>query len=328
MREAAFVKQNKEKWIAFEKAITLGTKTHPDELADGYIQLTNDLAYAQTYYEGSKTLLYLNSLASQAHQKIYKNKKESRNRIIEFWSYEFPLFFRPYQRTLLVSLLIFLIAAAIGSISALNDSTFVRLILGDAYVNETLNNIAKGDPAAIYKSGSEIGSFLGITINNIRVAFLAFAFGVITSIGTAYILFSNGVMLGAFITFFYTKGFFFEANKQIWLHGTIEISVIIVAGCAGLIMGNGILFPKTFSRRISFMRGAKDGLKVVVSTIPFFILAGFIEGFITRYTEMPNWLAFLIIGASLALVLFYYGIYPNILNRLNDKEIHPLTDQS
>ncbi|NKI31882.1 stage II sporulation protein M [Croceivirga thetidis] len=323
MREAAFVKQNKEKWIAFEKAITLNSKTNPDELADGYIQLTNDLAYAQTYYEGSKTLLYLNSLASQAHQKIYKNKKESGNRIVDFWAYEFPLFFKGYQKTLLVSVLIFVVAVAIGSVSALNDSTFVRLILGDAYVNETLNNIANGDPAAIYKSGSEIGSFLGITINNIRVAFLAFAFGVITSIGTAYILFSNGVMVGAFITFFYTKGVFFEANKQIWLHGTIELSVIVVAGCAGLIMGNSILFPKTYSRRVSFMKGAKDGLKVVVSTIPFFIVAGFIEGFITRYTDMPNWLAFLIIGASLLLIVFYYGIYPRILNRLDAKKLHP-----
>ena len=107
---------------------------------------------------------------------------------------------------------------------------------------------------------------------------MAFSFGVITSIGTAYILFSNGVMLGAFITFFYTQDVFYQANKQIWLHGTIEISVIIIAGCAGLIMGNSILFPKTYSRRVSFMKGAKDGLKVVVSTIPFFIIAGFIEG--------------------------------------------------
>ena len=322
MREAAFIKQNKEKWIAFEKAINLGTQTNPDELADGYIQLTNDLAYAQTYYDGSKTLLYLNELASTAHQKIYKNKKESGNRIIDFWAYEFPLFFRAHQKTLLYAFLIFAVASAIGAISALNDPTFVRLILGDNYVNETLNNIANGDPAAIYKSGSEIGSFLGITINNIRVAFLAFAFGVITSIGTAYILFSNGVMLGAFITFFYTKGVFFEANKQIWLHGTIEISVIVVAGCAGLLMGNSILFPKTFSRRVSFMKGAKDGLKVVVSTIPFFIIAGFIEGFITRYTDMPNWLAFTIIGSSLALILFYYGFYPIYLNQLHDRKVH------
>lgn len=319
MREAAFVKQNKEKWIAFEKAINFNSLINPDELANGYIQLTNDLAYAQTYYAESKTLLYLNSLASQAHQKIYKNKKESRNRIFDFWLTEFPLFFGQHLKTLGIAFLVFAVAAAIGSISALNDASFVRLILGDAYVNETLNNIENGDPTAIYKGGSEIGSFLGITINNIRVAFLAFAFGVITSIGTGYILFGNGVMLGAFITFFYTQGVFFEANKQIWLHGTIEISVIIVAGCAGLIMGNSILFPKTFSRRVSFMKGAKDGLKVVVSTIPFFFLAGFIEGFITRYSDMPNWLAFLIIGCSLALILFYYVLFPTLVTNINAK---------
>lgn len=315
MREAAFVKQNKEKWIAFEKAISFNSNIDPDELANGYIQLTNDLAYAQTYYEKSKTLLYLNSLASQAHQKIYKNKKESRNRIVSFWKTEFPLFFKQYHKTLGITFLIFMVAVAIGSISAIHDGTFARLILGDAYVNETLNNIAEGDPTAIYKGGSEIGSFLGITINNIRVGFLAFALGAFFSVGTVYILFINGVMLGTFVTFFYTKGVFLEANRQIWLHGTIEISVIVIAGCAGLIMGNSFLFPKTFSRKTSFMKGAKDGLKVVVSTIPFFIIAGLIEGFITRYSNMPNWLAFLIIGGSLFLIVYYYILYPIILNQ-------------
>jgi len=315
MREAAFVKQNKEKWIAFEKAISFNSNIDPDELANGYIQLTNDLAYAQTYYEKSKTLLYLNSLASQAHQKIYKNKKESRNRIVSFWKTEFPLFFKQYHKTLGITFMIFMVAVAIGSISAIHDSTFARLILGDAYVNETLNNIAEGDPTAIYKGGSEIGSFLGITINNIRVGFLAFALGAFFSVGTVYILFINGVMLGTFVTFFYTKGVFLEANRQIWLHGTIEISVIVIAGCAGLIMGNSFLFPKTFSRKTSFMKGAKDGLKVVVSTIPFFIIAGLIEGFITRYSNMPNWLAFLIIGGSLFLIVYYYILYPIILNQ-------------
>ncbi len=322
MREAAFVKQNKEKWIAFEKAITENSGISPDQLADYYIHLTNDLSYAQTYYPDSKTLLYLNSLASQAHQKIYINKKESKNRIVTFWKTEFPLFFFQYQKTLGYTFLFFLVACAIGVISALNDTSFLRLILGDAYVNETLNNIDKGDPTAIYKSGSMVGTFLGITVNNIRVAFLAYAFGVITSIGTVYILFTNGVMLGAFMTFFYNQGVLFEATKSVWLHGTIEISVIVIAGCAGLVMGNSILFPKTFSRRVSFMRGAKDGLKIVISTVPFFIIAGFIEGFITRYSNMPVWLAMFIIFTSLALIIFYYIIYPIILNKTYGGKIH------
>ncbi|MCH2488750.1 MAG: stage II sporulation protein M [Flavobacteriales bacterium] len=315
MREAAFVKQNKEKWIAFEKAITLNSKISPDHLAEHYIQLTNDLAYAQTYYPDSKTLQYLNSLASQAHQKIYSNKKETKNRLVTFWKYEFPLFFLQHHKMLLYTFLLFAIATAIGVISTVNDDSFVRLILGDAYVNETLNNIEEGDPTAIYKSGGELGTFLGITINNIRVAIFAYAAGVITSIGTGYILFSNGVMLGAFFTFFYNRDLLFEASKTIWLHGTIEISVIVIAGCAGMVMGNSILFPKTYSRKVSFLKGAKDGLKIVISTIPFFIIAGFIEGFITRYNTMPVWLAMSIIFSSLALIIYYYIIYPIILNK-------------
>ncbi len=323
MREAAFVKQNKEKWIAFEKALDRSASLSSDQLADGYIQLTNDLAYAQTYYGDSKTLEYLNSLASQAHQKIYRNRKERKNRLLGFWLEEFPLFFRQYQPTLGVAFLIFAVAMAIGSLSALNDSSFVRLILGDSYVNTTLENIANGDPTAIYNSGGKLGTFLGITIHNIRVAIIAYALGVITSLGTAYILFTNGVMVGAFITFFYSQGVFLEANKQIWLHGSFEISVIIVAGCAGLIMGNSILFPGTYSRRISFMGGAKDGMKVLVSTLPFFVIAGFIEGFITRYSEMPTFLALLIIFLCFSIVIFYYIIYPRILHRIHERKSLP-----
>ena len=315
MREASFVKQNKEKWIGFENALENNVKINPDDLASYYIQLTNDLSYAQTYYPESKTLLYLNSLASQAHQKIYITKKESKNKIISFWRDEFPLFFYQYHKTLLYAFLIFMSAVLIGVVSTLNDDSFVRLILGDAYVNMTIENIEKGEPMAVYKGGSNIGSFLGITINNIRVAIIAFSLGVFFSVGTVYVLFSNGIMLGAFITFFYNYGIL-DKTSTIWLHGTIEISVIVIAGCAGLVMGNSFLFPKTYSRRVAFMKGAKDGLKIVVSTIPFFIIAGFIEGFITRYGEqMPSFLAYSIIFMSLFIIVYYYIVYPIALNK-------------
>ncbi len=320
MREASFVKQNKEKWIGFENALDNNVKINPDDLASYYIQLTNDLSYAQTYYPESKTLLYLNSLASQAHQKIYITKKESKSKIISFWRDEFPFFFYQYQKTLLYTFLIFMAAVIIGVVSTLNDDSFIRLILGDAYVNMTIENIEKGEPMAVYKSGSNIGSFLGITINNIRVAIIAFALGAFFSVGTIYVLFSNGIMLGAFITFFYNYGIL-EKTTTVWLHGTFEISVIVIAGCAGLVMGNSFLFPKTFSRRIAFMKGAKDGLKIVVSTIPFFIIAGFIEGFITRYGEqMPSFLAYGIILVSLFIIVYYYIFYPIALQKASHLE--------
>ncbi|WP_109434571.1 MULTISPECIES: stage II sporulation protein M [Aquimarina] len=313
MREAAFVKQNKDKWLKFESVLVNNTQITPDELSNLYIEITDHLSYAQTFYPNSQTLNYLNSLASSAHQKIYKTKKEKKNRLYSFWVKEFPLEFYKYQKQLLITFLISVLFTAIGVYSSATDGAFVRSILGDGYVNMTLENIANDDPMAVYKKMEETNMFLGITINNIRVALLCFSFGVLCGIGTIYMLMSNFIMLGSFQYFFYDKGLLWESARTIWIHGTIEISVIIIAGCAGLVVGNSILFPKTYTRLTSFVRGVKAGLKIVISTIPFFIIAGFLEGFVTRHTEMPDWLAIIIISGSLALILFYYVIYPRIL---------------
>ncbi len=313
MREAAFVKQNKDKWLKFESVLGNNTIISPDNLSDLYIEITDHLSYAQTFYPNSQTLNYLNSLASSAHQKIYKTKKEKKNRFYSFWVKEFPLEFYKYQKELLIAFLISVLFTAIGAYSSATDGAFVRSILGDGYVNMTLENINNDDPMAVYKQMGETNMFLGITINNIRVALNCFIFGILFGIGTIYMLMQNFIMLGSFQYFFYDKGLLWESARTIWIHGTIEISVIIIAGCAGLVVGNSILFPKTFTRLTSFVRGVKAGLKIVISTVPFFILAGFLEGFVTRHTEMPDWLAILIISGSLALILFYYVIYPRQL---------------
>jgi len=222
--------------------------------------------------------------------------------------------FYHYLPQLGVAFFIFAFFAIVGAYSAANDTAFVRLILGDAYVNMTLENMENNDPMAVYKKMEEMDMFLGITINNIKVGLMAFVLGTLFGIGTAFILMQNAIMLGAFQYFFYTKGLLWESARTIWIHGTIEIAVIIIAGCAGLVVGNGILFPKTYTRLTSFIHGTKAGLKIVISTIPFFIIAGFLEGFVTRHTEMPDGLAVLIISISLFLIIGYYIIYPIYLN--------------
>jgi len=315
MREAAFVKQNKDKWTTFENALSNQTEIAPDVLSDLYIEITDHLSYAKTFYPKSNTEFYLNSIASQAHRQIYKTKRESKNRIISFWKTEFPTMFFQHRRSLLIAFLVFAFFTAVGAFSAANEGDFVRSILGDGYVNMTLDNIENNDPMAVYKQQGEFNMFLGITINNIRVALMAFAYGIMLGIGTLMIMLQNGIMLGSFQYFFYEKGLLWESVRTIWIHGTIEISVIIIAGCAGLVLANGMLFPGTYSRLESFKRGVVDGLKIMLSTVPFFIIAGFLEGFVTRHTEMPDWLAIFIISASLALILFYYVIYPYQLNQ-------------
>ncbi len=310
MREAAFAKQNKDKWLKFESVLRNNVQINPDELSALYVEVTDHLSYAQTFYPNSNTLRYLNGLSVLAHQKIYKTKRESRTRFITFYTKEFPLFFSKHHKQLAIAFGVFLLFSIIGAFSAATDGDFVRLVMGDGYVNMTLNNIESGDPMAVYKEMNQVDMFLGITINNITVAVYAFIYGIFLSLGTVFIMMQNGIMLGSFQYFFYDKGLLWESARTIWIHGTIEISVIIIAGCAGLVLGNSILFPGTYSRLQSFIKGAKDGLKIMLSTVPFFIIAGFLEGFVTRHTEMPDWLAIFIIGSSLFLIVYYYVIYP------------------
>src|ERR1700761_6467141 len=148
MREPLFVKQNSEKWKSFENS----SGKDPDEMAERFIKITDDLAYAKTFYPKSKTTAYLNGLASKLHQSIYKNKTEKSNRFFIFWKIELPLLFKQYEKQLLYSFIFFLVFCLMGVLSAKYDENFLKLILGPEYVNMTNENIAKGDPFGVYKS--------------------------------------------------------------------------------------------------------------------------------------------------------------------------------
>ncbi len=311
MRESLFVKQNSAKWKAYEEM----QSSNPDELAERFIDITNDLAYAKTFYPKSKTTAYLNGIAAMLHQSIYKNKKVESNIFINFWKLELPGLFYTYRMPLLYAFLFFLISSLIGALSARYDDTFVRLILGDSYVNMTNENIAKGDPFGVYKQQGEVMMFLMIAGNNIYVSLVMFVSGVFLSIGPVFFILKNGVMLGSFEYYFFSKGLGLESVLVIWIHGTLEISAIIIAGGAGLVLGHGLLFPKTFTRFQAFQRSAKDATKIALGILPIIVLAAIFESFITRHTEMPVWLSVSILAGSAFFMIWYVIIYPIKLKR-------------
>jgi uncharacterized membrane protein SpoIIM required for sporulation len=316
MREVAFIKQNKAKWLEFELAIFGKSKKNPDEMASLYIHLVNDLSYAQTYYPKSKTVVYLNHLASQVFQKIYKTKRTERNRIRYFFETEVPLLVYQYKRYVLYAFILFFATLAIGVVSARYDMDFIRLMMGDEYVNLTLDNIKDGNPVAIYKSGSNWGSAISITLNNLQVGTMSFILGVTGGIGTFYKLANEAIRLAAFQYMFFKEGVFWESVRGIWIHGSMEIFAMIIEAAAGFVLGASILFPNTYSRINSFKIGFKDGLKIFLSTFPFTISAGFLEGFITRYSiDMENWLSCLIILGTLSAIAYYYLVYPFVVHQ-------------
>ncbi len=317
MREAQFLKQNADKWKSYEAEVK--AQAAADVLADRFIELTDDLAYSKTFYPDSNTTKYLNGLAALFHQKIYKNKVEDKSRIWWFWQYELPFLFKKYHRQFLYAFSFFMLFCAMGALSAKYDENFLRLILGDGYVNMTNANIEKGDAFGVYKHSGQMDMFIQIAFNNIRVSFVAYVLGATFCVGTIWLLLSNGLMLGSFEYFFFSKGLGFKSILVVFIHGTLEIWAIVIAGAAGMILGTSILFPGTYSRSVSFLRGGKDGLKIVIGLVPVFLAAAFLEGFVTRYTDMPVWLSLTILGTSLAFIIWYFIIYPIRLHKRINK---------
>lgn len=321
MREALFIKKNAQKWNEYQYLQT----EDPDQMADRFITLLDDLSYAKTFYPHSKVTQWINSLAVSIYQTIYQNKKQRFSRLLTFWQYELPLMFRKYHKLFLYTFLLFVLLCSMAVLSSMKDDGFVTGILGENYVAMTEENIEKGDPFGVYSDESRFSMWVRIAFNNIKVGFLMVVSGITFGLGTLYFYVQNSIMVGSFQYMFFAKGLGWQSVLVIWIHGTLEISGMIIEACAGFILARSILFPGTYARWISFKRGVKDAMKICVSLVPITILAAFLESYITRLssnafdkstnTSLPVPASISILAVSLFFILWYFVIYPIRLER-------------
>ncbi len=329
MREVEFLQHNAVRWQRYEQVIDEPRAAKPDELADMFVLLNDDLAYAQTNYPRSRTTRYLNGLSTQLYRSLYRNKQESKGRFWRFWREELPLEMAQVQKQLGFSFLIFVIAAVIGGLSVHYDESFARVILSDGYVDMTIDNIKNGDPMAVYKGEWADLMFLGITVNNIKVSFIAYVGGLLFGLGTFYMMLSNGLMVGTFQWFFAKYGLLLTSFLTVWIHGALELSAIVIAGCAGFVLGQSLVFPGTYSRGVALLRAARRSTKIIVGLVPIFIVAGFLESFITRLTYLPTYVKATIILVELGFIVFYFVVWPRVLTaRLREDALSAATNEA
>ena len=321
MKETDFIAQNKDKWARFEK-FSASNNNDPDEVSELFTEITEDLSYAKTFYPRRSVRVYLNQLSQGVFTRLYKQKKQPIGSFVNFWRFTVPLEMYRSRHNLLAAFIFFSLAIFVGAVSQAYNPEFVEYILGKSYVSATEARIQDGNPMGIYGESSQGDMFLRITMNNIRVAFFAFTFGIFYSLGSYVILLSNGIMLGAFQWWFHAKGLLLTSFLAIWIHGAFEISAIVIAGAAGITLGNGLIFPKSFTRMQSLIFSAKRGMIILLSLVPVFIIAGFLESYVTRhYLTMGSWVKAAIIGTSFLIIIMYYVIYPFIVAKRHPDKI-------
>ncbi|MDR2736023.1 MAG: stage II sporulation protein M [Gracilibacteraceae bacterium] len=275
-----FHKTHRADWDALEqtlkafRGVKSCTAAQLDDLHTLYLKVSQHVSICQTYFPQSQLTTYLNDLATRAHNTLYKGKVSSSSQIRQFFTHTFVELF--WERRLFIGLaaLLFLFGGLIGFLSVYTQPESLQSILPGTLPS---------DPEALREGGFVPAASMSsdIMTNNIRVAILAFAGGATLGLYTIYLLIMNGITLGALACYFWQIGASYEFWAYIMPHGVIELTAIFIAGGAGLLMGYKVLVPKTAPRSHQFITQAAQSCLLLLGTIPLFVIAGLIEGFIT-----------------------------------------------
>lgn len=285
---------------AYQRAGRRMSPSEVRELGALYRAVSSDLAIARRDYAGERVTLYLNQLLTRAHNFIYREDSGGWGGVVQYLTQTLPQTFRAMWRFTLASFLLFIIPFVIGYLLALRNPDIAEP-LGLAEERAVLASQSTWTDIPVNERPF-VSAF--IMTNNIRVALLAFGGGLLFGLFTAYILATNGLIIGAVLGLASHYGLGMSLLDFIIAHGVIELSVIFISGGAGLAMGWALFNPGAYTRRDALMTAARKAVQVVVIGIPLLVVAGIIEGFIS-----PSSLPFAVkaaVGVGTGVVLYAY----------------------
>lgn len=306
MNESYFIHTHQKTWQELEDVLKQlpAKKKQPKDtellhrLLFLYQTTAGHLSVARTRYGSTATTDYLNNLVTRAHQAIYVSKPNSLLRIARFFMHDFPALLKKEGILLLISTGIFVAGFLFSFCFTLVYEDYALSFVSEDYV-EGVKSVGEG----VTDINNSVAS-VAIFTNNIQVGIIAFALGITFGIGTVIVLANNGMMLGALAALAVNAGNGYSFWALILPHGVPELFCIFICGAAGLLIARSMLFPGLISRRNSFAAGGKSALRLLLGTIPLFVLAGLTEGYFTPLPINPLW-KYLVSVIWLLLLLFY-----------------------
>jgi uncharacterized membrane protein SpoIIM required for sporulation len=273
-----------------------------------YRAVTSDLALAQRDFPRHKVTQYLNLLVARAHAVVYRGEPLALKRLFEFFGRDFPRQFRATFPFTLAAMLLLLIPALAGGISAAVRPDSAQWLL-PPQMQQNVDMIKQGEVWTNIPVNERPYASSFIMTRNIQVSFVAFGGGMTAGLLTVYSMIMNGLMLGVLLGLTYHYGIPDLANFVI-AHGVIELSVIFMAGGSGLMLGWAMLHPGLLRRRDALALAAGQAVKLLLGAVPWLIIAGTIEGFLSPATNIPpiiHWAVGIGSGILMYSYLFFAG---------------------
>ncbi|MGH8582671.1 MAG: stage II sporulation protein M [Gammaproteobacteria bacterium] len=246
-------------------------------LASGFRQVVADLALARTVLPGSGLTRQLEELALRLHRIVYRAPRNAREDLLGLFAYEIG----PLMRRLAGKLLVVTLWFSGTAIAAWWLVSHNLELIGLFASEQMIEGVERGE---IWTDGllnvvpSSVLS-LSIFTNNLVVTLFCASLGTLYGAGTLYIVGINGLMLGGLFAFTAHYGMAERLFQFIVPHGMVELSVIMVAGAAGMGIGEALARPGSLPRALAFRRAVHEASRVLMVCAPFLLGAGLIEGY-------------------------------------------------
>ena len=300
-----FLSKKQETWNELETLLNRPRNASAAQLNRlGYLyrRVTSDLAIARRDFPEDRCVPYLNELAARAHATVYQTSPFKRGTLRQFLHFGFPTLFRENLSFIGAAFLMFVLAFAAAYWIALTTPEFAEKIVPERFVShiKELEDGAWNDTSA--ERRNLFASF--VMTNNIRVAFYAFAWGIMFMAGTVYILVINGILIGGVAGLCDVNGVAMALWSFVSPHGYIELTTIFIAGGAGLKLGYALIAPSHFTRKRALTDAAGTAIRLLGGCVFLLIIAGTIEGFVSP-SGLPD-ITKIGFGALTGILLFTY----------------------
>lgn len=314
----AIVASNAPRWAAFAGRLATAQKGGLQTLGEQgvrefvqeYRELTADLARLRTATAGgeSREVFYLNRLVSAAHNLLYRRRSIRPDAAVRYLFFTVPQEIRRSSNVIVLAALLLFVPMAVTGVAVVRDPDAAVAFLppqmfdrAEAGVRAAREGGGYVDVPSLYRPTMASG----IIANNIQVAFMAFASGITAGLLTCFVLFSNGLSIGAVLGLYVSKGIGSLIIAFIAPHGVLELTAICIAGGAGLLLGSAFIIPGDRTRRRALVENGKRSIALVTGATFLLVGAGIIEGFISPIPWWPLEIK-LAVSAVTALLLYAY----------------------
>ncbi|MBN2534089.1 MAG: stage II sporulation protein M [Spirochaetales bacterium] len=311
-----FVEQRKPQWKSLRNILLIIRKGSYKALADDqisefprlYRQICTDLAEAKMLKLSPDVINYLNNLVGQAHRYLYGLPMIPGSQVKHFFTYDLPGILTNCGKYVCASAILFLLPTIVSYVVIYREPGYARFVMPEivleqmeaSYQSEI--NSSAGPGTGAYKASFYIQ-------HNTTIAFFSFAAGVLLGIGTIFFLVYNGIAIGTIAGYINALGYGANFWNFVCAHSVMELTGLIIAGAAGLLLGFSIIKANKYYRREWLKLQKVRILTLLCPSVFLLAIAAIIEGNISP-TNLPFGIKVIVAIASACALLYYFVIMP------------------